>query len=93
MSIKINRNFVINSVKVDVVKGKQIPELDKNKFFGCRGIQLTATQFDIFYAIVTFDGIARPDPKRDTLFIELRAVEVFDKFESDHDKREFLRKL
>lgn len=86
VGLKVQREPVVNSIKVDVVKGKSIPDLDSNKHFGCRGIELTATQFDIFYAIVEFDGIARPDPKRDTMFIELRALEIFDNFDSQYDK-------
>ena len=86
IGIKVNRNLQINMVKVDVVKGKNIPELDKNKHFNCRTIDLKTSQYDILYAIVSFDGDFKPDPKRDTLYLQLRAKEIFDNFDSTRSK-------
>jgi hypothetical protein len=84
--VKVSRDLEISMVKVDIVKGQSIPKLDQNRHLSCRTIELTATQFDIMYAIVAFDGLKRPDPLRDTLYVSMRALEIFDNFDSERSR-------
>ena len=88
--IKISRDLLLSSIQVDVVKGKSIPELKKNKFFNCRSLSLKASQYDVLYAIVDFDKISKPDPLRDSVFVQLTALEIFDNFRTPNDKSKIL---
>ena len=84
-SVKISRDLQLGYVKADIVKGKSIPNLN-NKHFSCRTLELKASQYNILYAIVAFDGLHKPDPLRDSVFLQLSALHVFDNFQSPKDK-------